>query len=443
MSLDQLLRLSQTLQLNPALLQSMSILQMNTLELSDYLNDLALENPTLEYADDGPSWAEFAHQVPWLADAPAGGAPSSEGGIPESVAAPEETTLPLLLDTQLEARDLDPPLLALCRYLADSLDDHGRLEEEDLEALTKAGVPAPLLEQAVATLQSLDPPGIAARSPSECLLLQLRRLPGDHSLAQAICRDHLAALAKGDTKGIAAALGVSEAQVRDAAQTIRTLDPDPVGDLTPPAPVQYVRPDVWVAQVEGKLQVFVNQWDLPQFQVSRDYQALSRTQTDQETADYLRRKIHEAQWVLRCVQRRQETLRNCVTALVEAQEEYFLEKASAPGPLLRRELAETLGVSPSTVTRTLGHKHLQCRQGLFPLSYFFARNTGSTQTPQSEQGIKNRICQAVKAENPRHPLSDQALRELLAEEGLLVARRTVTKYRAALGIPASPQRRRK
>jgi RNA polymerase sigma-54 factor len=421
----------------------MSILQMNTLELSDYLNDLALENPTLEYAESGPSWAEFARQVPWLSDAPSGGAPASDGGIPESVAAPEETTLPLLLATQLEARDLDPPLLALCQYLADSLDDHGRLEEADLAALTKAGVPPSLLAQAVDTLQSLDPPGIAARSPGECLLLQLRRLPGDHSLAQAICQDHLAALAKGDWKSIAAALGASQAQVKEAAQTIRTLDPDPVGDLTPSAPVQYVRPDVWVALVEGELQVFVNQWDLPQFQVSRDYQALSRTQTDQETADYLRQKIQQAQWVLRCVQRRQDTLRACVTALVEAQEEYFLEKVPAPGPLLRRELAEALGVSPSTVTRALGHKYLQCRQGLFPLRYFFARNTGSAQAPQSEQGIKNRICQAVKAENPRRPLSDQALRELLAEDGISLARRTVAKYRAALGIPPSPRRRRR
>ncbi|MDO4517256.1 MAG: RNA polymerase factor sigma-54 [Bacillota bacterium] len=441
MALDQLLRLAQTLNLSPALLQSMRILQMNTQELSDYLNDLAMENPAMEYDEgpgSGPSWEEFSSRVPWLADRPSAG---WEGEPPADVGtvADRSDSLEVLLRDQLTRLHLEPPLLALCQYLADSLDPKGRLEQSDLDGLARAGVPEALLTQAVETLQALDPPGIAARSLEECLVLQLRRMPGDHQLAIRLC-GHLEALAQGTVKlkALADRLGADPEQLRQAVEVIRTLNPNPVGDMTPEEPIRYLRPDAWVAEVDGQLQVFVNQWDLPRFAVSRDYLAMAKTGREDEAADYLREKIQQAQWVLQCVRRRQATLEACLTALVKAQENFFLGRWEAPGPLLRRELAEQLEVHPSTVTRTLGHKYIQCRQGLFPTAYFFSRKTGGD---QSEQALKARIARMVREEDPAHPLSDQTITQRLAEEGISLARRTVAKYRLALGIPSSQQRR--
>ena len=441
MALDQLLRLAQTLNLSPALLQSMRILQMNTQELSDYLNDLAMENPAMEYDEgpgSGPSWEEFSSRVPWLADSPSAG---WEGEPPADVGtvADRSDSLEVLLRDQLTRLHLEPPLLALCQYLADSLDPKGRLEQSDLDGLARAGVPETLLTQAVETLQALDPPGIAARSLEECLVLQLRRMPGDQQLAIRLC-GHLEELAQGTVKlkALADRLGADPEQLRQAVEVIRTLNPNPVGDMTPEEPIRYIRPDAWVAEVDGQLQVFVNQWDLPRFAVSRDYLAMAKTGREDEAADYLREKIQQAQWVLQCVRRRQATLEACLTALVKAQENFFLGRWETPGPLLRRELAEQLEVHPSTVTRTLGHKYIQCRQGLFPTAYFFSRKTGGD---QSEQALKARIARMIREEDPAHPLSDQTITQRLAEEGISLARRTVAKYRQALGIPSSQRRR--
>ena len=196
-----------------------------------------------------------------------------------------------------------------------------------------------------------------------------------------------------------------------------------------------------MAEVEGRLQVFVNHWDLPQFHVSQDYLTMAKTGQDPEAAEYLRQKLRQAQWVLQCVQRRQNTLERCLTALAESQSAFFLGQAEAPGPLLRRELAEQLEVHPSTITRTLGHKYIQCRQGLFPTSYFFSRKTGNGDSPQSEQAVKARMARMFREEDPRRPYSDQAIAEKLAEEGIPLARRTVAKYRQAMGV--APSHRRK
>lgn len=218
MELTQGMELAQVLKLSPGLLQSMEMLQMNTLELGAYLKELALENPVLEEAEPGQgqdTWEAFASQVPWLGDTPWTGQTAQEGdwGRGES---PTES-LAFLLEEQLARRGLSPELLAVCRYLAGLLDDDGRLDPEDLAGLRTAGVPAELLERGVEVLQSLEPAGVGARSLEECLLLQLRRLPGEHTVAQAICQGHLEELSKEHYGALARRLGVTQRQVEAAA----------------------------------------------------------------------------------------------------------------------------------------------------------------------------------------------------------------------------------
>lgn len=343
----QQLELAQVLKLSPTLLQSMGILQMTTLELADYLQDLALENPVMEETPGAreTAWDAFASRVPWLAGeriasgGPAVGEPGRRDREPESLA--------FFLAEQLDRQGLDQPLLAVCRYLVDLLDDHGRLDPEDLADLTQAGVPEALLEEGVAALQSLDPAGVGARSAGESLALQLKRQPGDHRVALAICEKGLDLLAREQYGALARRLGVPRKQVEAAAQAIRALDPNPVGAWAVQEETAYLRPDAWVA--------------------------------------------------------------------------------------------ETLGLHPSTVSRTLGHKALQCRQGVFPLGWFFGRAVGEGLSPQ---GVQARIAQLVAEEDSRCPYSDQELMERLQAEGITVARRTVAKYRQALGLPPSYRRKR-
>lgn len=349
MDLSQSAQLAQELKLSPMVLQSMEILQMNTLELADYLRRTALENPVLEEAEPWQArqtWRDMAARAPWVGDLPEGdAAPGQVDGAADSLA--------LHLGEQLERRNLSAPLLALCQYLIGLLDERGRLDQEDLDDLAAKGVPADLLAQGVTTLQSLDPAGVGARTSTECLLLQLRRLPGDHALAETLCRDHLSLLAKGDESALAQALGVSRKKAAEAARQVRALSPDPLAEFAPAAPVVYLRPDAWVIQEEG-------------------------------------------------------------------------------------QLAQTLEVHPSTVTRALAHKCLQCRQGLFPVSFFFSSGRGEVSARQ----VQAKLARLIREEDPRHPLSDQALAQRLAEEGVSAARRTVAKYRQALGLPPAHGRRR-
>ena len=436
MELTQGMELAQVLKLSPGLLQSMEMLQMNTLELGAYLKELALENPVLEEAEPGQgqdTWEAFASQVPWLGDTPWTGQTAQKGdwGRGES---PTES-LAFLLEEQLARRGLSPELLAVCRYLAGVLDDDGRLDPEDLAGLRTAGVPAELLERGVEVLQSLEPAGVGARSLEECLLLQLRRLPGEHTVAQAICQGHLEELSKEHYGALARRLGVTQRQVEAAAREIRALSPSPVGEGAEPSAVPFIRPEM-----DGELRVFVNQWDLPQYQVSQTYRQMLRGGVEAETADYLRQKLQQAQWVLTCVQRRRKTLEACVQALVQAQAAYFRGCQAAPGPLLRREVAAQLGVHPSTVTRALRHKYLQCRQGLFPMEYFFARPMGAEGA--SPQRVKVALARMIQGEDPGRPLSDQALGERLQAAGMPLARRTVAKSRREMGLPPAYRRRR-
>ena len=324
----QTLELAQALKLSPTLLQSMNILQMTTLELSAYLKDLALENPVLEEQEGGTSWEEFAHQVSWLADQPG---PSGGEAVGEPGRIDQETgSLSFLLEEQLDRLKLDQKILAVCRYLVGLLDDRGWLDPADLEGLTAAGVPEALLEQAVKTLQSLDPAGIGARNLGECLTLQLDRLPGDAPVARAICAGHLDQLGREAYAAIARELGVSLPQVREAANVIRALDPAPGREEELSQPVEYVRPDAWVAVIDGELRVFTNQWDLPQFHLSDQYLQLAKGKPGDEATEYLRQKMQQARWVLQCVQRRQGTLQRCLEAMVQAQADYFWGRADAP-----------------------------------------------------------------------------------------------------------------
>lgn len=398
--------LSQRLKLCPQLMQNIALLQMNVQDLREFLERAVEENPMLEQREpSGDAFRELTSRESFLRD-------------------------------QLARRKLPPKLLSLCTYLIERLDEDGFLPPEELEHLHHLGLPAPMLEEALAAVQALEPAGIAARSLSECLLIQLRRSGQETPLLTELVSHHLEPLARQQYSPLAHLLHCSKAEVENAAAQIAQLDPHP-GRWDAPAsePVQYIQPDAYVLDENGALSVVLNDFYLPHLALSSQYEEMMHS-ADAETASYLRRACKQAQELLSGLSRRGKTLHRCLEAVVSTQAPFFLLSDGVLSPMTRRTLAESLGLNPSTITRALKGKYLQCRRGIYPLSAFFSQPVGGS----SPQEIRTRMVQLLQQEPM---LNDRLLREHLAQEGYQLAQRTVSKYRRQLALPAASKRPKK
>jgi RNA polymerase sigma-54 factor len=444
MSLVQLkTELRQELKLTPQLLQSMEVLQMTSMELLEYIGRCAEENPLLDQSDPPEAaYEELRRQAVWI-----------DGGLGNRATfAYEETameagredrnleSLSAFLRDQLHRLRLSKPLSALCGYLAELVDEDGYLSQEDLDGLSAMKIPRPLTDQALDTLQSLDPPGVGARSLSECLLLQLSRQRRADPVAMDIAARFLPELGRKHYAAIAQKLGTTVEAVRAAERVIAALEPHPGRAFQPAEPAAYVRPDVFVAELEGEWKVVLNEYYLPRVSVNNYYLRLMKSSEEKETKDYLRQKLQQAKWLLSSLERRGGTLRLCAEAVLEAQKPFFRGETGALAPMTLSALAESLELHPSTVSRAVRGKYLQCRQGTYPLRWFFSLPVSGGQV--SRQAVKQALLALLREEDPRRPYSDQDLCRLLAERGVRVARRTVAKYRLELGIGSSAVRRK-
>lgn len=435
--------LRQELKLTPQMMQSMELLQMNSQELLEYLNRVMEENPVLEQDDVAGLRSDYEalrQKVSWIDGGVSGAVSSQETPAREPGQWDQDTeSLTSFLRDQLERRRLPKALLALTEYLSELLDEDGFLTEEDLEGLKELKIPEPLIGQALETLQSLEPAGVGARSISECLLLQLERSGEDAFGVREIVSDFLPELGRKHYGVIARELGLSTADVQAAERIIAALNPHPGQAFSPPEPTIFVRPDLFIAEVDGQWSVILNEYYLPRIYVSDYYARLLRESEEKETREYLRSKLRQANWVMHCLSQRGGTLRRCAEAILEIQKPFFEGTTQELVPLGLSAMAELLQLHPSTISRATHGKYLQCRQGTYPLRYFFSRAVGNG---NSRQAVQQRLLQLVKNEDPRHPLSDQKLCDLLAEDRVEIARRTVAKYRAELGIGSSSERRR-
>lgn len=437
--------LRQDLKLTPQLLQSMEILQMNSQELLEYLNKVSEENPLVEQ-EDAPSlrsaYEELRQKASWIDAGGVGGTFShEEGAMPERGANDREMdSLSAFLCDQLDRKRLPKPLLALSRYMAELVDEDGYLTQEDLDGLLDLKIPQSLIDQALETVQSLDPAGVGARSLSECLLLQLARQDSVSPAVMDIVSRFLPELGRKHYGPISRELGLTIEEIQAAEKLIASLEPHPGRAFQPSEPTMYVRPDIFVAELDGEWKVILNEYYLPRVSISDYYARLLKESDEQETREYLQKKMQQAKWLLGSLERRGSTLRACAEAILEAQLPFFTGQTGELSPMSLSTLAESLGVHPSTVSRATRGKYLQCRQGTYPLRYFFSRAIGTQGL--SQQAVKRKLLELVQGEDHTHPLSDQRLCQLLAAQGVQVARRTVAKYRLELGIRSSAGRRR-
>lgn len=432
--------LQQKMHLSPQQLQSMKLLQMDILSLNEYLDALALENPTFE--KESPPSEEFQSlrsAASWLDTSSSSSNSSGEPSIWDE----ETESLSTVLGEQLERKHLPPSLLALCQYLIGLLTPNGYLEREDIQATMKLGIPSDLMRQAVNILQSLDPPGIAAEDLRECLLLQLQRQEKQDLLAQKIVKDFLTSLGNKQYSLIAKELGITEQQVLDAEKRILKLDPRPGASFYEQhKKPEYICPDIFIVEVEGELKPVLNHFYLPRVSVSDYYLRMMEESQEKETKEYLSKKIQQAQWVVDALSRRYNTLEKCAYSILNLQYDFFKGGSTMLSPMTLRTVASVMDVHESTVSRCISGKYLQCKQGIYPLKYFFSRSLNFEQSDISLQAAKIKLLHLIEKEDPAHPFSDQQLSKKLADDGILLARRTVAKYRSLLNIPSASGRKR-
>lgn len=450
--MDLQLSMKQTQTLSPQMVQSMKILQMGSQELLEYIADQVQENPVLESNetfDQADAFSTLRRKLEWLDSTDVQNRyytrQDNEDSDPmERLGGVEDDTEDLyaFVLSQLQLLDLPEPVYAAAHFLVESLNGNGYLDEPLSELAAALGTDKGLMEQALHTVQSLEPAGVAARSLSECLCLQLQRRKEDTSLAQKIALGQLDALSKNHYRHIAKTLHVSQEEVRSACELIHSLNPKPGTGFAARENLTYINPDIFVVTFQDHLEVLTNDYFFPSLHLSGYYKELMETTEDAEVKDYLLDKVRQAKWVVQSIEQRRSTLLRCAECILSTQEAFFRKGSAYLRPMTLADVAQALEIHESTVSRAVKEKYLQCSQGVYPLSYFFSRGLGQTMGEgASPEAAKAMLRQLIDREDKAKPLSDQALCETMTQRGCPLSRRTVAKYREELGIPSTTGRR--
>ncbi|HLO63734.1 MAG TPA: RNA polymerase factor sigma-54 [Azonexus sp.] len=471
------LKLSQHLALTPQLQQSIKLLQLSTIEMQQEIERYLLENPMLEREDEGPESFANAQQF----DSPRNEdsrSESSEEREPreerdsEAPSAPSEVdddrwtsdagtftgagrdedddsdsqdihaanvSLREHLGWQLGMTQLTERDRSLVRFLIEALDDDGYLSaplQELWETLPpEYEIELEELEIALRHIQNFDPTGIGARNLQECLSLQLRAMDDEHdrNVALLIVDKHLELLAARDFAKLRRVTGYDDEDLKAAQSLITSLNPRPAAGYAQ-IEARYITPDVIVKKLKGKWTAYINPDAYPRLRINRLYAEILAKQ--RRGNGNLSTQLQEARWLIKNVQQRFDTIHRVTQAIVDRQRQFFEHGEVAMRPLVLREIADILGLHESTVSRVTSQKYMATPRGIFELKYFFGSHVATdTGGACSATAIRALIKQLIGAEDGKKPLSDSQLSEILGQQGIVVARRTVAKYRESLNIP--------
>jgi RNA polymerase sigma-54 factor len=437
---------SQKLTLTPSLLQAINVLQLNAVQLEQYVQEQLLSNPMLEVDESerpeepkAVDWAEYARSVSYEPVQPDED-PEDEN---REIAARSGMTLAEFLTSELQFSGLRGEILPMSLYLAGCLDEDGYLRISLEEIAEQTGADMKLIREALLHVQAMEPAGIGARNLTECLSLQLIRKGMDTPLAMLLVKDHLEDIAKGRTGALAKALGVKPVQIQDTCDLIRTLDPKPGRRFGRDTEAQYIVPDVYVELRDGKLAVSVQESAAPRLIISPFYRRLLEDpQADEPLKEFLEGRLNSAAWLIRSIQQRSQTILNVTGVIADLQED-FLKGAGSLAPMTLAQVAQIAGVHESTVSRCTSGKFAQTPRGVFELKDLFSGGYNAGGGEVSTESVKKLIRRYIEAEDGSDPMSDQLLSEKLKQEnGVSISRRTVAKYRESLGIPPSSARKR-
>ncbi len=472
------LKLGQQLTMTPQLQQAIRLLQLPALELQAHIRELLETNVMLEPLDEGESETAAASESaePTASESldeaqssaqeqpqesvevleedwggqSAGGGESAWSGDEEDrqqeFADASGQSLQEYLLWQLEVAKLGPRELAIARAIVDAINDDGYLTEslDEIADTLKPEVQcaAEDVEAVLGGVQALDPPGVAARSIGECIELQLRQLdqttPG-MAAAIEIARHHLEQLAGRELAALKRELRTNEEELAEALALVRACHPRPGATVSTGAP-QYVVPDVFVRRTDHGWAVEINSATLPRVRLNQSYASLLGRSASHAS---LRAQLQEARWLLKSLEIRHETLIKVARSIVERQVSFLEHGEEHMRPMILKDIAEAVGMHESTISRVTSGKYMHTPRGVFELRYFFSSQIeGADGSGTSSTAIRAKIRKLVKEEDPLAPLSDGRIADLLSAEGIPVARRTVAKYREAMSIPSSGERKR-
>jgi RNA polymerase sigma-54 factor len=462
------LKLSQQLTLTPQLQQSIRLLQLSTLELNNELETFIEQNPLLERLEGGeieetegggesfgaaaettvvagngeepePIRETFPEtEIDWEQDGSGWAIRDEDDESDYTQAKAEPVSLRSHLDWQLGVTQLSERDKRMVSLLIDSLNEDGYLTQslDELAEILPLEVEPIELHTALKHLQNLDPRGVGARDLSECLSLQLEVLPTDtpgRGLALELVKRHLSLLATRDYAKLKKLLRCDDDGLRTAQQLITHLNPRPGADFFSDD-TRYIQHDVEVRKIKGKWVAVLNGEVMPKLRINSLYADILRRNRD-NSGRYLASQLQEAKWMIKNVQQRFDTILRVSQAIIDRQRNFFEHGEVAMRPLVLREIAEAVGLHESTISRVTTQKYMLTPKGIFELKYFFGSHVSTdTGGACSATAIRALIKQLVSAENPKKPLSDSQLTDILSQQGIVVARRTVAKYRESLQI---------
>lgn len=473
------IRLSQQLSMTPQLQQAIRLLQLSALQLSAEIHTAVESNMMLEFedefdvsdnaagtetkdaesADDTRELGEPDESMPdelpvdteWgdIYETTGGSASSPGEDLPDAgtrASAPQ--CLRDYLRWQMNLARFSEVDELIATAIIDAINDNGYLEAtlEDIQAsLEDEDIGLDEIEAVLHRVQSFDPPGVGARNARENLLIQLHQLPEDtawRNAARRLVQDHFELLVRQDGQAIRRALELEEAELAEVIRLIQSLAPRP-GVTVTPANDDYIVPDVVVTKQRSKWLVELNPDVMPRLRINPLYASLVQRGDSGESVDTMRTHLQEARWLLKSLQSRNETLLRVASEIVEKQRDFLEHGPLAMKPMVLRDIAEALGMHESTVSRVTSQKYMATPQGVYELKHFFSSHVGTTEGGEvSATAIREMIRQLVENEPPGKPLSDNRIAALLEDKGIAIARRTVAKYREAMAIPPSNERKR-
>jgi RNA polymerase sigma-54 factor len=464
MELGQRPELRQKVTLSPQVYQGLSILAMPVAELQVLVEAELLENPVLELeepeespaeaeeereesAEDERAWDEWLDRYEELdsAEPVVPRDPNAEDVDTDQFVGGVETFDDHLLG-QIGMLELDEETARAARAIVGSLDDDGFLCVGLTEIADIASVDCDAVERALRVVQQLDPPGVGARSLVEAMQIQLDYLGLDEPMLLKMVKEHLDDVAANHFRKIARSLRIGEDEVRRLVAILRGLNPRPAGAFSPGPSPGYIVPDVTIRRFGDEWLVTPNSDAVPPLRVSSRYRGMLRegSGADKETVRYLKDKIRSAESFIRNVDRRRDTVSRIAQIVLEVQGEFFEDGRGPLRPLRLEDVAVEIGVHLSTVSRGVTGKYMSTPYGMYELKHFFSGGyRTSSGLDVAATSVKSRIKDMLTAEDPLRPVSDQRLAEMLSQEGIPVARRTVAKYREEMGIEPSWARKRR
>ncbi|EFA4794725.1 TPA: RNA polymerase factor sigma-54 [Escherichia coli] len=468
------LRLSQQLAMTPQLQQAIRLLQLSTLELQQELQQALESNPLLEQIDtheeidtretqdsetldtaDALEQKEMPEELPLDASWDTiytAGTPSGTSGdyIDDELPVYQGETTQTLQDYlmwQVELTPFSDTDRAIATSIVDAVDDTGYLTvplEDILESMGDEEIDIDEVEAVLKRIQRFDPVGIAAKDLRDCLLIQLSQFDKTTPWleeARLIISDHLDLLANHDFRTLMRVTRLKEDVLKEAVNLIQSLDPRPGQSIQTGEP-EYVIPDVLVRKHNGHWTVELNSDSIPRLQINQHYASMCNNARNDGDSQFIRSNLQDAKWLIKSLESRNDTLLRVSRCIVEQQQAFFEQGEEYMKPMVLADIAQAVEMHESTISRVTTQKYLHSPRGIFELKYFFSSHVNTEGGGEaSSTAIRALVKKLIAAENPAKPLSDSKLTSLLSEQGIMVARRTVAKYRESLSIPPSNQRK--